>query len=293
MVTTKTLNTIYLQTALLVGSFVFLYYSTIGKMVRDWLNNDNYSHGFLIPLIAGYMIWHKRDELKSAQSQPSLSGLIIILTGLAIYVVGYVGAELFTMRFSIVVTILGFTIYLFGIPIGRIALLAILYLIFMIPLPAIIWNQIAFPLQLLAAKMSASSISAIGLPVLRQGNILELSNTTLEVVDACSGLRSLLSLLALSSAFAYIVPLKKWAKWILLFSAIPIAILLNVARLTAAAIMAKNIGPDAAQGFIHNISGIFIYASSIVLFYALYLLLSKHEYRSIVLKDLNNDNRRL
>jgi len=279
--TTKTLNTIYLQTALLIGAFVFLYYPTIGKLVRDWSNNDNYSHGFLVPFIAGYMIWHKRAELRSVQSEPCNSGLIIILAGLAIYVVGYVGAELFTMRFSIVVTIMGLTIFMFGIPIGRKVSFTILYLIFMIPLPAIIWNQIAFPLQLLAAKISASSISAIGIPVLRQGNVLELSNTTLEVVDACSGLRSLLSLLALSSAFAYIAPLKTWAKWILLFSAIPIALFLNVIRLTATAIMAKKIGPDAAQGFLHEFSGILIFLIAFFLLYGVYKLFYSIEHKQV------------
>lgn len=276
------------QITLLAVSFTVLFYPTIVHMVKDWMNNDNYSHGFLVPPIAAFMFWQRRETIIDLDTQPSLWGLAIMAAGMALFIVGNIGAELFTMRFSIVVTIFGLTVFLFGVTIGREAAIPILYLIFMIPLPAIVWNEIAFPLQLFAAELSAKGISAIGIPVLRQGNIIELFNTTLEVVDACSGLRSLTSLLALSGAFAYIVSLTQPNKWLLFLSAIPIAISVNILRLTATAIMARFIGPETAQGFLHDFSGIAIFVAAFLLLLMTYSLLTKIEKRFVSRQEFFN-----
>ncbi|WP_372683953.1 exosortase/archaeosortase family protein [Desulfosarcina sp.] len=256
-----------LQIATLTAGFALLYHHTIFKLVIDWSADDNFSHGFLVPIIAGYMIWHYRERLLRVAVESSYWGYLLLLGGMLFHIAGNIGAELFVQRLSIILTLMGLTSILFGLEVLKIILVPLLYLLLMIPIPAIIWNQIAFPMQLFAAKLSSDAITMVGIAVLREGNILHLANTSLEVVDACSGLRSLMSMLALSTAFAYISSLKNTGKWILFLSAFPIAIIVNVFRLTITAIMAKVIGPETAQGFLHDMSGLIIFFVALILLY--------------------------
>lgn len=271
------LKSLFPQLLILIGMFAILYHDILTDLIKDWSENDNYSHGFLIPIISGYMIWQKKQILAKVDKKNNAWGLLVISFAISLYIVGNIGAELFFMRFSIVVLIAGLVLYMLGKDILLITLVPILYLIFMIPIPAIIWNKIAFPLQLFAAKLSASAVYTIGIPVLREGNVLHLANTSLEVVDACSGLRSLTSLLALAGAFAYIGNLKVINKWILFLSAVPVAILVNVFRLTITAILAHRIGEKAAQGFLHDASGLLVFVMAFIIIFLISIGLSKFE----------------
>ena len=268
-------STYWSQVAILVVSFSILYFQTIMKMGKDWLGDPNFSHGFLIPLVAGYMIWHNKALLSTLTLKPKNWGLLLIVAGMFLYTVGSLGAELFIQRFSIIVTISGLSIYLLGDSITKKIAVPLLYLLFMIPIPAIVWNKIAFPMQLFASDLSFKAIYFLGITVLREGNILQLANTNLEVVDACSGLRSLTSLLALNAAFAYLVPISVIRKWVLFLSAVPIAIAVNVFRLTLTAVMARVIGPETAQGFLHEMSGLLVFVLAFVILLGIYSILSR------------------
>jgi len=266
-----------IQLLILLSAFGALYSHSIATLIYDWSNDANFSHGFLIPFVAVYMVWYKKEILKTIVIKSSPAGLAVIIFGMLCYLAGTIGAELFVMRSSMLITISGMVIYLFGFEMFKAVLIPILYLIIMIPIPAIIWNKIAFPLQLFAAKLSSEMVSFLGIPVLREGNILHLANTSLEVVDACSGIRSLTSLLALSGAFAFIAPLKNLKKWILFFSAIPIAVVVNIVRLTITALMATHMGAEAAQGFLHDMSGFLVFGAALALVYLVFIIELKFE----------------
>ncbi len=265
----------WLQILTLCTVFALVYNHTLVKLVKDWSTDDNFSHGFMIPFIAAFILWYNREKIKSAAIGTSKWGYALIVAGMLLHIAGNIGAELFTMRFSIVVTLMGLTLLLFGSEVFKIALVPLCYLIFMIPIPAILWNKIAFPLQLFAARLSGDLIGFIGITVFRDGNILHLANTSLEVVDACSGLRSLTSMLALSAAFACIAALKRSGKWLLFLAAIPIAVIVNIVRLTVTAILAYHIGPETAEGFLHEMSGILVFLVALVLLYFTHVLLAK------------------
>ncbi len=247
--------------------FLLLFYPTIMELMREWSENDNYSHGFLIPVISLYMAWSRRERwagLRPSSFAPALAALIL---SILLHIAANIGAELFTMRCSMIFTLAALIWYLGGTRIFIAVFIPLAYLIFMVPIPAIIWNKLAFPLQLFAARTTAGVVQAMGISILREGNILHLAMTSLEVVDACSGLRSLTSLLALGGAFAYLTPIRNISRWLLFFSAVPIAVAVNILRLTATAIMATRIGEEAAQGFLHDMSGMFVFVVAFLLLF--------------------------
>lgn len=261
---------------LLVLTAICAVYATIVPgMVSDWSNDPNYSHGFLVPLISGYFLYEVWDELKSTPVRPSNAGLVVIVLSLLMLVLGYIGTEYFTMRASLVFLIAGIVLFWFGWSVLRLTALPIAFLIFMVPLPYIVYDAIAFPLKLLVTQASVGALKMFSLPVVREGNIITFPQTVLEVADACSGLRSLMSLLTLSVALAFITQKSAVKRTILIVSAVPVAIVTNMFRVIVTGVLASFYGRAAAEGFFHEFAGLAVFAVAMILLFGESALLRK------------------
>ena len=240
----------------------------------DWYNDPDYSHGFLVPFLSAFFIWERWDEIKKTRIQPSWWGALLLGFGLLMLVIGLIGAELYTQRCSLIAVLGGIVLLVSGWQMLWMLSLPLAFLIFMVPLPAIVVNTIAFPLQLFAAKTATFCLFSLGIPVLREGNLIALAGTTLEVAEACSGLRSLLSLLALGTVYGYFSQTILWKRWALVFLSIPIAILANAVRVSGTGILAHHWGVEAAEGFYHTFEGWIVFIAAFVMLLACGTLLS-------------------
>ncbi|MDY6972776.1 MAG: exosortase A [Thermodesulfobacteriota bacterium] len=236
-----------------------LYFSILMELGQDWWVDPNYSHGFLIPLISGYFVWERRERLRQLEVNPCTWGILILLFGIFTLFIGSVGSELFTMRFSLIIVMAGLILFNLGKDFLKVLFLPIAFLVFMVPLPYLVYDSIAFPLKLFAAQFATYSLQLIELPVLREGNVIIFPNTTLEVADACSGIRSLISLIALGVVYAYFTQRVFWKRVVLVGACVPIAILVNGSRIIATGALAHFFGPELADGFFHTFSGWLIF----------------------------------
>ena len=241
--------------ALIAFGFAIVYWRVFQRLIQDWIVDGNYSHGWLIVPLAGYFAWERREKLRATPIRPSWFGLVVLVGSIFVLLAGLYGSEFFITRISLLGTIAGTVLFLFGWKHLRILAFPIAFLILMIPIPAIVLNKIAFPLQLFASRVGESAISAANIPVLREGNVLVLASTTLEVAEACSGIRSLVSLITLGLIYGYFADSRTWVRVVIVASTIPIAILANGARVAGTGMAAHWIGPQAAEGFFHEFSG--------------------------------------
>ena len=262
------------QLIIIAAGLAILYTPMIKWLVYDWLHLPDFSHGFLIPFVSLYFVFERRKELSSINIEGKWSGMIWIILGVFSLLLGNLATEFFLMRFSLLVVSAGIIIFLLGNPCFKILSFPLGYLIFMIPFPSIFLDRITFPLQLFASKVAAVSLDLIGIPVLREGNIIQLANTTLEVAEACSGIRSLISLLALSVAFAYFSQKTTIKRIILVLSTIPIAVIANAARVSGTGILAHFYGDSVAQGFFHSFSGWLLFIVAFVCLLGVSVLLN-------------------
>jgi exosortase len=244
-----------LAIAAITGAVVWLYGSMITGLVAQWAVDDNYTHGFLVAPLAAYFVYERRRDIARAPVQPSAAGLLLIAAGLMLFAVGQLGAELFLTRVSIIVLLGGVVLFLLGRRHVRLLAFPLAFLLLMVPLPAILFNHISFPLQTLAAQLGAAAISAGGVPVLREGNMLLLPGRALEVAEACSGIRSLISLLMFAIVFAYFSEPGGPRRVMIALAAVPIAVLVNAARVAGTGLATYWISPAAADGFFHSFSG--------------------------------------
>jgi len=253
----------WVQAGLLFVLTGVLYYRIVPDLIAEWWTNPNYSHGFLVPFFSAFVVWQNRKLLSSIPIEPSWLGLAAVAGSLGILVVGQLGAEFFLTRTSLIFLIAGLLIYFLGWRHFKASFFPWIFLFFMIPIPVIIFNQLAFPLQFMAARIASDILSLIGIPVLRDGNIIQLPVMSLEVAEACSGIRSLMSLGALAVIYGYFLETRKLPRILLALAAVPIAVISNAFRIVGTGLMGSYWSPDKAEGFFHEFSGWVIFVISL------------------------------
>ncbi len=258
---------------ILLGLLVLLYASVLRLLVIQWWTDPNYGHGFFVPLFSGYILWHQRERWMNSEIKPSNFGFLVMLGAVGLLFIGSLGAELFTSRVSLLVLIAGIILFLAGWKMLRAVAFPLAFLIFMIPIPVIIYNQITFPLQLIASRLATVWLEVVQVPVLRDGNVLILSNFSLEVAEACSGIRSLMSLIALAVAYGHLAEPRRWVRYALVVLMVPSAIVTNAMRIMGAGVLAHKFGPQAAEGFLHQFSGWVVFLATLVLIFVCHWIL--------------------
>jgi exosortase len=260
----------WLPAILLIGLLVAIYWGIIAKLVYDWYTQPDFSHGFLVPLFSAYLVWTKRETLRKTPVRQSWAGVPLIIAGIITLFLGVYGAELFLARLSLLMLLGGLIWTLTGRQMLRELRFPLLVLLLGIPWPKVIYNQITFPLQILASKLASAALPLFGVPVMRDGNIIQLPSMPLEVAEACSGIRSLMSLFTAAVFYGYFLEPKVNRRVILALAAIPIAVAANGARIVGTGLAVQYWDPEKALGFFHEFSGWLIFVFSLILLYLLH-----------------------
>ncbi len=259
--------------ALLISLLAWLYSSILFHLAKQWVNDPNFSHGFFVPAFSLFVLWNNRAQLARKTPEPSWWGLLVVSFSLIVLVVGVLGAELFLARISLLLLIAGLVIFFGGWNLFRAVLFPWAFLIMMIPIPAIVFTQITFPLQILASKIAALLLPLAGVPVFREGNVINLPAMPLEIAEACSGIRSLLSLAALAIIYGYLSETRTWVRVVLALASIPIAVAANSLRIVGTGLLVQYWDPDKAEGFFHTFSGWLVFVASLAMLFLLHRLL--------------------
>jgi exosortase len=268
----------------LVALLAILYSGIAVKLVTDWYELPDFSHGFLVPFFAAFLLWDKRRELGATPITPSWAGVSLVVLGLFELVVGIFGADLFLQRTSFIFLVAGLVWTLLGkAMLGRVKFVLFMLLL-AVPLPAIVFNQITFPLQLQASSYASALLRLAQVPVLQDGNVIQLPAMPLEVAEACSGIRSLLSLFTVAVIYGYFFERATWRRVVLALSAVPIAVAANVARIFGTGLCVQYWDPDKALGFFHEFSGWLMFLVSLSCLYLVHVamrLVAGEERRAI------------
>jgi exosortase len=261
--------------ALAVVSFAYLYHDIVAGLVHDWLHDGNYSHGLLVAPLALFAAWQRREAFADAPLRPSAWGLALAAVSLALLVFGTLGAEFFTARLSMLGVIAGVIWFVCGTRHLRLAVFPLFLLLLTIPLPEIIFTKLTLPLQGLAARAGEASLSALNVPVLREGNVIVLATGSLEVAEACSGIRSLMSLVALAVCYGWLSSERVSVRAALACAAVPIAVIANAVRVAGTGVAAAHYGSEVAEGFFHAFSGWLMFVLAFALLIATHKAVSR------------------
>lgn len=266
---------------IVVAAIVMLYATNFEKLFSDWSVDENYSHGFFVPIAFFWMLWRQRHELESTKVSPRWWGILIVFMALLQLAAGTMGAENFVAHSSLLTLLCGITLFLFGIEMLRLVAFPIAWLLFMIPLPSIIFYSITFPLQLLASKLAVGILDLLRVPNVCEGNVIYLANFTAGVVEACSGIRSLVSMLAFAVLMGYLLNMSVRSRWILAITAVPIALGMNAARIAGTGLAGNYLGERWAEGFFHTFSGWVLFLGSLALMLGVVRLLRDFDERRL------------
>jgi exosortase len=249
----------------LLALSIVLYRHILAAWASDLWIDPNYSHGLLVPFVSAWLVYERRRQLAALAVRPAISAIILVLAGLLLLAVGLLAAELFTARLSFLVLVTGLIAFNLGYGSVRALALPLGFLLFMVPLPALVLNAVSLPLQFLASQLAVSVLQEVGIPALREGNVIMLPHVSLEVVEACSGLRSLVSLAAVAVLLAALVLRRPVTRILLVASSVLIAVLTNGARVAGTGILSHHFGAAAAEGFFHEFSGWVMFVAALCL----------------------------
>ncbi len=259
MIAGLALRRAHLPLLAVVATLLAGYWFVLASLAAQWADDPNYAHGFFVVPMAAVLAWRRRDRWRDAPARPDPRGFFLLAAAGALYLVGLLAAELFTMRVSFVLAVAAILFTLEGAPRFRIMAFPVLFLLAMVPLPYVFYYRLTFPLQLESSRLAAGILTAMGMPLLREGNVIHLEGYSLEVVTACSGLRSIMTLGTLALFMIDFLRLKPWLRGVFMLLAVPIALAANVGRLVLTAGIAAIQGPEAAESFLHELSGLVVF----------------------------------
>ena len=251
---------------LLVVVVAAVYAPVVAQLAGDWFHDPNYSHGVLVPLISGFLLWRARKDFRSLPLAPTSLGLVGVVGAGFLLVAGVAGAEVFTQRMSLVLLLASLVLYLAGPAWFKKAAFPLAFLLLAIPLPYLVYYGLTAPMQAWAAKVAVTGLGWVGVPAVAQGNIIHLPETSLEVAEACSGIRSLYAFLALGALMAHSMSIPFWGKTLVFLSTIPLSIAANAVRVWGSGVSAHLAGPKAVEGTVHELFGLIIFAVAILVF---------------------------
>lgn len=256
----------------IAGAYIF--YESVELMVSWWSNREEYSHGFLIPLITIYLIWQRSDQLRKLPFDGSWLGVLVVLAGLFLYFLGELSTIYTVVQYGFVLVIYGVVWAYIGTKAFKVVAIPLLLLFFMIPFPNFIYNNLSSQLQLLSSEIGVAVIRLFGISVFLEGNVIDLGTYKLQVVEACNGLRYLFPLMTLGLIVAYLYHAELWKRAVVFFSTIPITILMNSFRIGVIGVMVEYWGQSMAEGFLHDFEGWVIFMACFgILFLEMWLLM--------------------
>jgi exosortase len=247
----------------LAGVLAAVYGTVLVELVHDWIRDPNYSHGFLIPAVSGYFLWKNREDLGRPGASPSIWGLPGIILAMSLLVLGTAGAEVFTQRVSLILALASLVLLLRGWSHLRLVAFSLAILFLAIPLPYVVYYGLTGPMQAFATKAAVWGLNTVGVPSVAQGNIIHLPQGSLEVAEACSGIRSLYAFLAVGALVAHSMSIPSWGRILIFSLTIPLSVAGNSFRVFSSGIGTWMVGPQVTKGAIHELFGILVFAASV------------------------------